>query len=182
MMNNLSGALQGAAGNMGMGMLENVLGGNGQLDANSPIGQMLAPIADGVSQKLHLPPQVGQMVVAFAATKLMQMAQGKMGASQSAGGGQSTQGNMPNMGGMNADQVLGKITSGQGLDASMLKSSGMSKELASKANISEQQATDGLQYAIGAISAGVAGQKSYQGMPLPDMSMLQGMMKQQGTK
>lgn len=162
-------AVAGAAGAMGMdqmmGALSGILGG-GQLDANSPLGQMITPIADGMTKKLGLPKEVGAMVVAFALAKVGELMKGK-GAAAPVGGA----------GGVNADEVLGKLSSGGGVDAGTLDSMGLSQELADKTGLTKDQAGQGLQYAMGALSAGMAGQKSFEGMDLPDMSMLTGMMK-----
>jgi hypothetical protein len=97
--------------------------------------------------------------------------QAKMGKPAAASGNAS----MPSA--AQADEVLGKLNSGGGIDAGSLQSMGLSSELAKKTGISESQATQGLQYAFGALSAGLSGQKSYEGTTLPDMSMLKGMMK-----
>lgn len=164
-------AVAGAAGAMGMdqmmGALNGVLGG-GQLDVNSPLGQMVTPIADGLTAKLGLPKEVGAMVVAFALAKLGEMmkSKGTGGAAPPAGG----------MGAVNTDEVLGKISSGGGVDSGTLDSMGLSQELAAKTGLSKEQAGQGLQYAMGALSAGMSGQKTFEGMNLPDMSMLTGMM------
>lgn len=164
-------AAMGAMGGMNMdqmmGALNDVMSGK-PLDANSALGQMITPMADGITAKLGLPKGVGAMVVAFALSKLGEWMNAKMGKGPMPAG-------MP--AGTTPDQVLGKISSGQGMDASSLQSMGLTSELAKKTGLSDSQASQGLEMAMGALSAGMSGQKSYQGMNLPDMSMLTGMMK-----
>lgn len=167
-----AGAAAAAAGGMmDMGQMTDMLGGimsgNMKLDANSPLGQMITPMADSITTKLGLPKEVGAMVVAFALSKIAEMMKSK-----AAGTGATA---MP--GGMNADEVLGKINSGAGVDAGSLKSMGLTSELAQKTGLSEEQAGKGLEMAMGELSAGLSGQTSYQGVTLPDMSMLKAMMK-----
>lgn len=167
-----AGAMAGAAGSMmDMGQMTDMLGGimngNMKLDANSPLGQMVMPMADSITTKLGLPKEVGAMVVAFALSKLAEMMQAK-----SKGMGTTK---MP--GGMTSDEVLGKINSGAGIDAGSLNSMGLSSELAKKTGLTEAQASQGLEMAVGQLSAGLSGQTSYQGTKLPDMSMLKAMMK-----
>jgi hypothetical protein len=165
------GALTGASGKLDMGQMTDMLGGimngNLNLDANSPLGQMITPMADGITSKLGLPKEVGAMVVAFALAKIAEMLKAKSGG----------QGSAPMSGGTNADQVLGKINSGGGIDAGSLQSMGLTSELANKTGLSETQASQGLEMAMGALSAGISGKKDFNGMTLPDMSMLTGMMK-----
>jgi uncharacterized membrane protein YeaQ/YmgE (transglycosylase-associated protein family) len=168
----MAGAAMGAMNMDQMsGMLNGILGGNMKLDANSPLGQMVMPMADGVTAKLGLPKEIGQMVVVFAMAKIAELMQAKMGT----GAAPSSNANLPTP--AQADEVLGKLNSGAGIDAGSLQSMGLSSELAKKTGISEEQATQGLQYAFGALSAGMSGQKTYEGINLPDMSMLKGMMK-----
>lgn len=165
------GAVGATAGAMDLGQMTDMLGGimngNMQLDANSPLGKMVIPMADNLTTKLGLPKEVGAMVVTFALAKIAELMKAK-----SAGTGAT-----PMAGGMNADQVLGKLNAGEGMDAGSLKSMGLTSELAKKTNLTEDQATQGLQMAMGELSAGLAGKTSYEGMELPDMSMLKSMMK-----
>lgn len=165
------GAAAGMASQMDMGQMTDMLGGimsgNMSLDANSPLGQMITPIADGITGKLGLPKEVGAVVVAFALSKIAEMMKAKKGGTGAA----------PMQGGMSADDVLGKLSSGEAMDAGSLQSMGLSSELATKTGLSEAQATQGLQMAMGALGAGMSGKKDFDGMALPDMSMLTGMMK-----
>lgn len=176
-------AVTGAAGAMNMdqmmGALNGVLGG-GQLDVNSPLGQMITPIADSLTAKLGLPKELGAIVVAFGLAKLGEMMKSKGGAMPSTSGAMPPAGGAAppagGMGAVNTDEVLGKISSGGGVDTGTLDSMGLSQELATKTGLSKEQAGKGLQYAMGALSAGMSGQKTFEGMNLPDMSMLTGMM------
>lgn len=168
-MQGATAAVAGAAGAMNMdqmmGALNGVFGG-GKLDVNSPLGQMITPIADSMTAKLGLPKEVGAMVVAFALAKLGELMKNKGGTMPSAGGAPA----------VNTDEVLGKLNSGGGIDTGALDSMGLSQELADKTGLSKEQAGQGLQYAMGALSAGMSGQKTFEGANLPDMSMLTGMM------
>ncbi len=165
------GAAASMAGQMDLGQMTDMLGGimNGsaQLDANSPLGKMITPLADGITGKLGLPKEVGAIVVAFALAKIGELMKAKSGG----------QGSAPMQGGLNADQVLGKLNSGDGIDAGSLQSMGLTGELAKKTGLSETQASQGLEMAMGALGAGMSGQKSFQGMELPDMSLLTNLMK-----
>ncbi len=165
------GAVGAAAGAMDMGQMTDVLGGimngNVNVDANSPLGRMIMPMADNLTAKLGIPKEVGAMVVAFALAKLAELMKAK----------QAGTGAAPMPGGMNVDQVLGKINSADGIDTGSLNSLGLTSEVSKKTGLSEEQAGKSLQMALGEISAGLSGKTSYDGMSLPDMSMLQGLMK-----
>jgi hypothetical protein len=167
-----AGAAAGAMGNMDLGQMSDMLGGimngNMKMDANSPLGQMVMPMADSITTKLGIPKEIGALVVTFALAKLMEMMKAK-----SAGSGAKP---IPGST-MSSDEVLGKINSGAGIDSGSLKSMGLSSELAKKTGLSEEQATKGLEMALGELSAGLSGKTSYDGVQLPDMSMLKGLMK-----
>lgn len=173
-MNTAAGAMAGMAGAAGLGqmsgMLNGILGGNTQLDANSELGKMVMPMADSVTAKLGLPREVGQTVVAFALAHVTNLAQQSAGSGSSGMGGTATNA-------MNPSAMLAQLTSGGGMDANTIQSTGLSKQLAGKTGMSETQATQGLEHVFGALSAGMSGQKSFQGTDLPDLSMLTNMMK-----
>lgn len=166
-----AGAMGAAAGAMDLGQMGDMLGGimngNMQLDANSPLGKMITPMADDITGKIGLPKGVGAMVVTFALAAITKMMQAKKGG----------QGSAPMQGGMNADEVLGKLNSGGGIDAGSLQSMGLTGDLAKKTGLSDSQASQGLEMAMGMLSAGMSGKKDFNGMALPDMSMLTNMLK-----
>jgi hypothetical protein len=105
-----------------------VLGGGGAgMDSNA----FLAPIVDGISRKLGLPPDVAQMVVAFVIGKLLS--------------GQSGPGAATQPEGLDLGNLLNRMGSGQGLAAADLQSTGMHEELAQQTGLDADTATRSLQ-------------------------------------
>lgn len=144
-----SGAGIGAGDPMG-GLLEAILGG-GMAQAGGAQGGMtgmgdamgmnalLAPLADALSKKLGLPPEIAMMVVSFLGAKLMSGA-------KPAGAAKAKPGRSP----------AGRGAQAQGLDLDSLletmgNDKGMAKELAEQTGLDQATAERSLQEAIGMI-------------------------------
>ncbi len=141
-MANLFGELMGAA--MGAGksnpLVDGILGGNsplsgilgmvmGQGSPTSTTQNLIAPVVQGVAQKLGLPPAIAGIATAFVVSKLS-------GQSAGSGGG--------GMGGPLAG-LLDQVAGGQQIDAKALSAHPMAKELAGIAGLKEDVAASGIQ-------------------------------------
>ncbi|MCX6033208.1 MAG: hypothetical protein NT169_28480 [Chloroflexi bacterium] len=142
----------------GMGGLGDILGailsGSAGGDvASSGIGALFAPIISSLAAKLGLPPAMAQMVVSFVMSKLF--------AARQAGGflpaqpvqtqpGQRRQAAQPS--GLNLDDLFNRMSNGQGVDASYLKSTGLTNELAQQTGMDHATATQSLQEVFNMLS------------------------------
>jgi hypothetical protein len=105
-----------------------ILGGGG---AGMGSNDLLSPIVDGISEKLGLPPDIVRMVVAFVIGKLLP--------------GQSEPGTATQPGGSELGNLLKRMGSDQGLDATYLQSTGMHEELAQQTGLDADTAIRSLQ-------------------------------------
>ncbi len=151
-----SGSAGIAGGDPLGGLLEGILGGGmgGPSDMGGMGGQpgmggmdsLLAPMADALSRKLGLPPQIGAMIISFLFSKLL----GGM-----ATGGPGFPGGMDQPGGM-AGGAQPRPSSGipaEGLDLdslleTMSQDKGMAKDLAAQTGLDEAVAQQSLQEAL----------------------------------
>jgi hypothetical protein len=125
--------------------------------ASSGLGALFAPIINGLAAKLGLPPAMAQMVVSFVMSKLF--------AARQAGGflpaqpvpGQRRRGQATQPSGLNLDDLLNRMGSGQGVDASYLKSTGLTQELAQQTGMDRATATQSLQEVFNMLSGQMAG-------------------------
>ena len=141
----LLGGLLGGGTSSGTADLAGMLGGGSseQEDSMAAISggmgsnELLAPIVNGISEKLGLPPAIVSMVVAFVLGKLL---------SGESGAGMATQ-----SGGADLSSLLNQLGSGRGLDAGTLRSTGMSEELAQQTGLDADTAARSLQEVLNAL-------------------------------
>jgi hypothetical protein len=159
----LSGLL-GGGGPQGAGGMEDILGALMGGAGGADMGQnaFLAPIAEGIAEKLGLPPQIAQLIVTFVIGKLL---------SGQAGGGRvpARGAGLASEEGLDLDDLLGRMGSGQGLDSDFLQSSGLADELAEQAGLDPDTATRGLQEAFEMLGGQLGGGQSPQLGGLEDL-------------
>ena len=119
--------------------------------SNDALSAMLAPIVDELANKLGLPPELANAVIAFAVT---QLANSQANASGSA--------SRPNTGSVlakgrgmlsNADGgLVQRLASGQSIDSDFLHSSGIAQQLASQTGMDSQTAATSLQQVFSLLS------------------------------
>lgn len=114
-------------------------------------GSPLAPIVEGIAQKLGLPPQMAQLIVTFLLGKLLSGASG--GGAAGAGGAGLT-----SAGGLDLNDLLGRLGSGQGLDADYVRATGLAEELSQQTGLDSDTATRGLQEALRMLGGQLGGQ------------------------
>jgi hypothetical protein len=125
----LAGMLGGGSSEQGDSMAA-ISGGMGSND-------LLAPIVNGISEKLGLPPDIVRMIVAFVIGKLLSGESGAGIAAQSEGSDLSS--------------LLNQLGSGRGLDAGTLQSTGMNEELAQQTGLDADTAARSLQEVLKAL-------------------------------
>jgi hypothetical protein len=134
----LLGGLLGAGSDQGAGdagdLLGSLMGGAG---ADIGAGSPLAPMIQGIAEKVGLPPQMAQLIVTFLLGKLL-----------SAGAG----------GGLDLNDLLGRMGSGQGLDADYVQATGLAEELSQQTGLDSDTATRGLQEALNLLGGQLGGQ------------------------
>jgi hypothetical protein len=159
----LSGLLGGGDPQGAGGGLEDMLGalmGGGSADMSQ--NAFLAPIAEGIAEKLGLPPQIAQLIVTFVIGKLLS---GQVG-----GGRVPVRGSgLASDEGLDLDDLLGRMGSGQGLDSDFLQSSGLADELAEQAGLDPDTATQGLQEAFRMLGGQLGGGQAPQLGGLEDL-------------
>jgi hypothetical protein len=155
----LGGGGQQGAGGMA-GMLGALLGGG---SAGTGIGSFLDPIVSGLAEKLGLPPEIAQAVVAFALEKLLsgQLGAGDRGAAAPAG-----------QEGLELDDVLTRMGSGEPVDADYLASTGMAEELSEQTGLDPDTAAASLEEAFSMLGSGMGGASPSGGQDAPDLSGL----------
>jgi hypothetical protein len=151
-----SGA-QGAQGGDVLGsLLGGLLGGGasqgGQQMPTASAGisshPYLAPIINGLAQKLGLPPAIAEVVVSFALTQLLNSLMsrasrgGTPGMSTAAGAQRAVEG----VGGLQMEDIAQRFQSGQAIDAKYLRSTGMPQQLAEQTGLDLHTATGSLQH------------------------------------
>lgn len=145
------GGQQGAAG--GMGDIFGALLGGGSSTATTGAGSFLAPIISGVAEKLGLSPQIAQAIVGFVMGKLFA---GRLGGGEVPGA--VAEGDMPaGQAGLELDQIVQQLGSGQGLDTTYLRSTGMPEELAAQTGLDPETATAGIQEVFNLLGGQLSG-------------------------
>jgi hypothetical protein len=140
----LAGMLGGDSSEQGDSMAAisgDILGGGG---AGMGSNDLLAPIVDGISEKLGLPPNIARMIVAFVVGKLLS-GQSGAGAASASISGQPLYADSAQPGGLELGDLLNQLGSGRSLDADYLQSAGMNEELAQQTGLDPDTATRGLQ-------------------------------------
>ncbi len=155
----LLGGLLGSGAGQGAGdtgdLMNLVMGGAGPDIGSS---SLLAPIAKGIAEKLGLPPQMAQLIVSFVLGKLLS---GRM-----AGGGARGAG-LASEAGLDLDDLLGRMGSGQGLDTDFMQASGLAGELAQHTGLDSDTAARGLQEAFQTLGGQLGGGQQPQSGPQP---------------
>jgi hypothetical protein len=157
----------GGLGDLLKGILGGGMGGGGSTEAG--LGSLLAPIANALAEKLGLPPQIAQMVITFVLGKLLSGFAGQQGggmipAPQAVPRGyQSPQPQQPQ--GLNLDDLLERMGSPRGVEASYIQSTGMAEELAGYTGLDPEMATQSLVQALNLLG----GQMGAQGQQMPEM-------------
>jgi hypothetical protein len=129
----------GGLGNV-MGLLETVMGGQGNTSANDPIMGLLKPFVAPLAKKVNISPEIAMIVVSFAAHKLL--------AHHPSSGRDSNS--------FNLDEMLGQMSSGQ-IDSNLLHNSGMVKEISNKTGLDEATAEKSLQAAFSLVGKSAVG-------------------------
>jgi hypothetical protein len=139
-----------------MDILGAILGGGG----GGGLDSALTPLIAGLADKLGLPPQIAQMVVAFVLGKLMTGQRGaavpapapsRRSGSASRRRAQPAQPAQP--AGLDLDSLLERMNSSQGVDPAYLQSTGMVQELAQQTGLDQQTATQSLQEVFGMLGS-----------------------------
>ncbi len=117
-------------------MLGALLGGGAGQGSAMGVNPILAPIVEGLAQKLGLPPEIAGAVVTFALTKLFG---GMMG-------GAGKQGSL-DLG----NTLIQSLQSGEGLDAKSLNKLGLTQELAQQTGLDQSTAANSLQHVFGVL-------------------------------
>ncbi len=107
----------------------------------SPFAALVAPLADSLANRFGLPPQIAQAVVLFAVTKLTEALMNRGNTPAAGGRGQEIVG----------QQLLDRLSSGQGVDRQYLVNSGLAQELAQQSGMDEQTAAASLQHVLGGL-------------------------------
>jgi hypothetical protein len=151
------GGAQGAQGGDVLGsLLGGLLGGGasqgGQQTAAAPAGisshPYLAPIVDGLAQKLGLPPAIAEVVVSFALTQLFNslMNRASTGGAPRMSTAAGSQRAVESAGGLQMEDIAQRFQSGQAIDAKYLHSTGMPQQLAEQTGLDLRTATGSLQH------------------------------------
>lgn len=148
----LGGSQQG--GGMG-GLLGAMLGGGGG-------GGPLASMIDGIANKLGLPPETVQQVVAFVMGKLLS---GKMASAGGRAPGQAAQESL------DLEQMLGQVSRGGEVDADYLASTGLTEELAQQTGLDQEMAERSLQEVLGALGGQMSEVEDSSGPDLDDLDV-----------
>jgi len=163
-----SGGL-GGLGDLLKGILGGGMGAGGTSEAG--LGSLLAPIANALAEKLGLPPQIAQMVITFVLGKLLSGFAGQQGggmipAPQAVPRGyQSPQPQQPQ--GLNLDDLLERMGSPRGVEASYIQSTGMAEELAGYTGLDPAMATQSLVQAFNLIGGQMGAQGQQPERPAP---------------
>ena len=142
-----SGGGLGGLGGLG-DLLKGILGGGmGGGSMEGGLGSLLAPIANMLAEKLGLPPQIAQMVITFVLGKLLSGFAGQQGgcmvpAPQAVPSYPYPQQQQPQ--GLNLDDLLQRMGSPQGVEASYIRATGMADELAGYTGLDPAMATQSL--------------------------------------
>ncbi len=150
----LDAATSGTSGGMSGG-LESLLGAGagGSQSSAGVIGQLLAPFIESLVEKIGLPQEIAQVVVTFALNKLLG---GLTGGAPGGGGGSMASGAQQAQA-SGLDGLLAQLSSGQGVDTSYLRSSGLAEELASQTGLDQKTAARSLQAVFGMLGDQMSG-------------------------
>ncbi|HSJ57341.1 MAG TPA: hypothetical protein VLC95_09180 [Anaerolineae bacterium] len=142
-------APSGGAGGLG-DILGAILGsGSSAMSSNS----LLAPIVDKLAEKLGLPPQVAQAVVAFVLGKLLQSrAQSEVATRQASATSRAAR-----PGAAALDDVVTRMNSGKSVPRTAVRRSGMARELARHTGLDRATAEAGVQEVLNALGSQIGG-------------------------
>jgi hypothetical protein len=153
------GGAQGAQGGDVLGsLLGGLLGGGvpqgGQQMPTAQAGisshPFLAPIVNGLAQKLGLPPAIAEVVVSFALTQLLNslMNRASTGGAQGMQSFASPQRAGEGAGDLQMEDISQRFQSGQAIDAKYLRSAGLSQQLADQTGLDHKTAAASLEQAF----------------------------------
>jgi len=139
----LQGVLGGPQGAGGTGdLLGAVLGGGG---AETGSQASLAPIASAIAEKLGLPPEVAQAVVAFVVGKLLSGGGQTTAMPPSTPSGRRRKSKPPRPQNLDLGGLLNQARSGQSIEPSHLRASGIHEELARQTGLDADTAARSLE-------------------------------------
>jgi hypothetical protein len=155
----VGGGAQGAQGGDVLGsLLGGLLGGGvpqgGQQMPTAQAGisshPFLAPIVNGLAQKLGLPPAIAEVVVSFALTQLLNslMNRASTGGAQGMQSFASPQRAGEGAGDLQMEDISQRFQSGQAIDAKYLRSAGLSQQLADQTGLDHKTAAASLEQAF----------------------------------
>ena len=158
----------GGLGDLLKGILGGGMGGGGSMEGG--LGSLLAPIANMLAEKLGLPPQIAQMVITFVLGKLLSGFAGQQGggmvpAPQAVPSYPYPQQQQPQ--GLNLDDLLQRMGSPQGVEASYIRATGMADELAGYTGLDRATATQSLVQAFSLLGEQMGAQGQQPEMPAP---------------
>jgi hypothetical protein len=168
----LLGGGQGESGGIG-GLLGGLLGGSQQPAAPSPTGDsggllgmvlgsgMLDPIINGLAEKIGLPPETAQAVVAFVINKLLSGGISGGGGDR-AGDSAAGAAESPDL-----DRLLTQMRTGS-VDAGTVASTGMAQELAEETGLDQETAEASLQEVFNMLGRGMSGAPTQDAPSRPD--------------
>jgi hypothetical protein len=136
-------APSGGAGGLGDILSAILGGGSSAMSSNS----LLAPIVDKLAEKLGLPPQVAQAVVAFVLGKLL--------SSRAQPGAQTRQASTTSPAAApqaaSLEDIVTRMNSGQAVPRTAVRRTGMARELAAHTGLDQATAEAGIQEVLNAL-------------------------------
>ena len=160
------GGAQGAQGGDVLGsLLGGLLGGGvpqgGQQMPTASAGissnSFLAPIVNGLAQKLGLPPAIAEVVVSFALTQLLNSLMNRASAGGAPGMQSlaSPQRAGEGAGDLQMEDISQRFQSGQAIDTKYLRSAGLSQQLADQTGLDQKTAAASLEQAFQLLGGGL---------------------------
>jgi hypothetical protein len=135
----------------------------GRGGANLGGNSFLAPIIQGLAEKLGLSPGIAQAVVGFVIAKLLPgLLAGARAPAPSSTGRRRAAPSAQEGPGLDLDHLLGTMGAGQKLEPSYLRSTGMVDELAQQTGLDPDTAVQSLQQVFGMFGAQLGGSPSTQ--------------------
>ena len=163
------GSLMGGGGAQGGDVLGSLLGGllgggvpqGGQQMPTAQAGisnhPFLAPIVNGLAQKLGLPPAIAEVVVSFALTQLLNSLMNRASAGGAPGmqSFASPQRAGEGAGDLQMEDISQRFQSGLAIDTKYLRSAGLSQQLADQTGLDQKTAAASLEQAFQLLGGGL---------------------------
>ena len=154
------GGMPGGGMQPGTGGMEDIPGailggGGGGTGMGTGSNSLLAPLVEGIAQKLKLPPQLVQIVVTFVLGKLLggSMGAGAQPQQESQAWPRPGQDQPPAQEGLNLDGLLDQMRSGAGVQSRTLAASGLTDELVQQTGMDPETAERALSEVFAALGS-----------------------------